>query len=89
MRKLIDLMETMAFDDEKKKRFAEKLGALIRQEREKNGMTTHQLSVLTGKSESCIYKIEHAQTKPSFETIVCICLALDLQIENVLPPGIL
>ncbi len=57
---------------------------LLRQERERRGVSKYQLSAQTGLAQQTISYIERGLRQPSFETILRIADGLGISLEKVL-----
>jgi len=65
--------------------FAAAIGAMVRSERAKRGMTRRQLAEQSGTSERYLAQIEGGQGNPSVIVLKAIAEALDLSIVDLLP----
>ncbi|MCQ2753653.1 MAG: helix-turn-helix domain-containing protein [bacterium] len=59
------------------------LGKRISSLRQKRGLTQEKLAELTGYSPNHISKLESSRTKPSFDLLVCIAKALQINIKEL------
>lgn len=64
----------------------ENLGQKLREIRKKKGMTLRSVSDLIGMEESNYsrFELNSASTNPTLKTILSICNALDIEIEDLL-----
>lgn len=59
------------------------LGKRIAELRNKRGLTQEQLAEMTGYSSNHIAKLESARTNPSFDLLVAIAKALQVEIKEL------
>ncbi|MEK6646304.1 MAG: helix-turn-helix transcriptional regulator [Candidatus Firestonebacteria bacterium] len=59
------------------------IGKIIRNERNKRGMTLEQLAEKTQRDWSYLSQIERGKNVPSIETLVRICEALTISLSNL------
>lgn len=57
---------------------------ILKQEREKQGISMTRLAELAGLSQGMISLIEHELRNPSLDTLLRICAPLDLELSAVL-----
>jgi len=57
---------------------------LLRQEREQRGVSMTRLAEIAGLSQGMISLVEHEQRNPSLDTLLRICVALEINLSNVL-----
>jgi transcriptional regulator with XRE-family HTH domain len=58
--------------------------SLLRQERERRGVSMTRLAEMSGLSQGMISLVEHEQRNPSLDTLLRICIALEIDLSNVL-----
>jgi len=64
---------------------AKRLGRLLRQRREAQGLTTRQLEIESGVDDSSIVRLENGkQTRPSVEKLNKLAAALEVPVEDLL-----
>lgn len=61
------------------------IGKRIRLWRERRNLTQEQLASLAGREPAYLSRVEHGLQKPSLDTLLRICYALKLDINNLLP----
>lgn len=61
-----------------------KLGIRIKAARESKKLTQEQLAEITGLTNNYISNIEHTRSKPSIETLIKICNALEVTPDYIL-----
>jgi len=57
---------------------------LLRQEREQRGVSMTRLAEIAGLSQGMISLVEHEQRNPSLDTLLRICVALEINLSDVL-----
>jgi len=57
---------------------------LLRQERERRGVSMTRLAETAGLSQGMISLVEHEQRNPSLDTLLRICVALEINLSDVL-----
>lgn len=57
---------------------------ILRQERERKGISMTRLAEMAGLSQGMISLFEHEERNPSLDTLMRICTALDLPLSAVL-----
>ena len=57
---------------------------LLRQEREQRGVSMTRLAEIAGLSQGMISLVEHEQRNPSLDTLLRLCVALEINLSNVL-----
>ena len=58
--------------------------SLLRQEREQRGVSMTRLAEMAGLSQGMISLVEHEQRNPSLDTLLRICVALEIDLSKVL-----
>lgn len=58
--------------------------SILRQERESRGVSMTRLAEMAGLSQGMISLVEHEQRNPSLDTLLRICVALDIDLSKVL-----
>lgn len=75
-------LETLFFvvimDEVERTEFLKRIGALIKEAREKNGMTPADLARKTNTERSTIARLEGGRTNPTAVTLKLICDALEI-----------
>jgi transcriptional regulator with XRE-family HTH domain len=66
----------------------ERLGARLREEREKRGVSVRGLARDVGVSASMVSQIETGKAQPSVSTLYAITTALGITVEDVFTPGV-
>lgn len=66
----------------------ERLGARLREEREKRGVSVRGLARDVGISASMVSQIETGKAQPSVSTLYAITTALGITVEDVFTPGV-
>jgi transcriptional regulator with XRE-family HTH domain len=66
----------------------ERLGARLREEREKRGVSVRGLARDVGISASMVSQIETGKAQPSVSTLYAITTALGITVEKVFTPGV-
>jgi transcriptional regulator with XRE-family HTH domain len=56
----------------------------LRQEREQRGISMTRLAEMSGLSQGMISLVEHEHRNPSLDTLLRICVALQIDLSNVL-----
>ena len=57
---------------------------LLRQERERRGVSMTRLAEMSGLSQGMISLVEHEHRNPSLDTLLRICIALEIDLSKVL-----
>ena len=57
---------------------------LLRQERERQGISMTRLAEMSGLSQGMISFVEHEQRNPSLDTLLRMCIALEIDLSQVL-----
>jgi transcriptional regulator with XRE-family HTH domain len=58
--------------------------SLLRQERERRGVSMTRLAEMAGLSQGMISLVEHEHRNPSLDTLLRICIALKIDLSKVL-----
>ena len=56
----------------------------LRQERERRGVSMTRLAEMSGLSQGMISLVEHEHRNPSLDTLLRICIALEIDLSKVL-----
>ncbi len=57
---------------------------LLREERERKGLSMTRVAEMSGLSQGMISLVEHEERNPSLDTLLRICSALDIELSAVL-----
>jgi transcriptional regulator with XRE-family HTH domain len=57
---------------------------ILRQERERRGVSMTRLAEMAGLSQGMISLVEHEHRNPSLDTLLRICIALEIDLSGVL-----
>lgn len=58
--------------------------SLLRQERERRGVSMTRLAEMSGLSQGMVSLVEHEHRNPSLDTLLRICIALEIDLSQVL-----
>lgn len=71
-----------------KSKYRESVGShaviLLRQERERRGVSMTRLAEMSGLSQGMISLVEHEHRNPSLDTLLRICIALEIDLSTIL-----
>lgn len=57
---------------------------ILRQERERKDISMTRLAEMSGLSQGMISLVEHEERNPSLDTLMRICVALEVELSSVL-----
>src|SRR5580704_2476829 len=57
---------------------------ILREERERQGVSMTRLAEMSGLSQGMISLVEHEHRNPSLDTLLRICIALEIDLSRVL-----
>jgi transcriptional regulator with XRE-family HTH domain len=86
---ILELMDTVIFDDEQMGLLMNEIGKNIRRERMKQNLSFNELSALTGIHPSHLYKVEHGINNVGLSTILKIAIAFDLPLNKLIPMALM